>query len=338
MQLVRKLQLVTVLVVVMIASAVVAGELQSVLIHPGVVDEKTLAEWINNPSKPTLVSKPSFGGDITAYAVRMPYGVDGVTLVVGGGFMAEEFGLIDLNGTKFEKLVGKELVSGGTYENYGRTFKVMSLRLRKGDNLLQLGAKSPFGLTIYKFEITRPAEPSSDTTLTALELSVVALNPAFDDKVRTYHARVIGNSLRVKSTPRSGSVTVSGRASIGTALRVDGDSITGLTPGKNLITIEVTAEDGSTATYKINAEVSKSIHTITKGDVIIKADDDCDLKTGCEATVNGVKGFLACTGRDLDYKSQNIRFSAKNFCSMSTGADGVISSAAGYVFAAFPDK
>ena len=71
----------------------------------------------------------------------------------------------------------------------------------------------------------------------------------------TYRTRIVGNSLTLLPTPGAGaSVTVAGTAADGTALRADGNSLSGLTAGENTIAIKVQAEDGASGSYTLAVE------------------------------------------------------------------------------------
>ena len=74
-----------------------------------------------------------------------------------------------------------------------------------------------------------------------------------------YRTRIVGNALTVTPTPSSGSAGATGTAADGSALQVDGNSVSGLTAGENTVAIAVRAEDGSSATYTLTVEVSDDI-------------------------------------------------------------------------------
>lgn len=302
---------------------------QSVTMHVGWVDLNAIisGEKALPLSEPTVALKPAFDDDIKSYTVRMPHGVDGVTVVVETSPMYKA-GVIDFNG-----------VQGGvqavTYEKaFGSTKgNVVTFRLQPGDNRLRLGFKF-IDLDVYEFVITRPESPSSDKTLAALKVGNGELRPAFDPDARTYRTRIVGNALTVTPIPSAGSVTVTGTAADGGALRVDGNSVSGLTAGDNTAVIAVTAEDGSSATYTLIAEVSDDIRKVAKGDTISRQ-SDCDSDIGCDGTLNGVQGRFACGGVDWRSESTNMRISVSGMCLLSTSG-GVVTNIAGWYFAAFP--
>ena len=308
----------------------VAQELDSVQVHAGAVDIEAFVSGERSLplSEPTVAIEPAFDEDIKSYAVRAPYGVEGVTLVVEA-FGSDEIGVVDFNGAE-------DGFTGLTYERRGYGGRVIPFRLQLGDNHLQLGVVGRFrGSAIYEFVITRPDEPSGDTTLSALELGVGELLPAFDRNTRSYRTRVVGYSLTVTPTLTTGSVTVGGTGADGTALDVDGDTVSGLKAGLNTITLVVTAEDGMSGSYTLTAEASDDVREVAAGDVISRP-GDCDRDIGCDGTLNGVDGRFACVGADLSSETGNTRVSFVGACLMSVSDGGVVDFAAGWAFAAFP--
>lgn len=314
------------------APPLTAQQLNSVQLHAGMVDLDAIVSGEKRLPlvEPIVATEPAFDGEITSYTVHMPYGVDGVTLVVEASRM-NEFGVVDLNGV------------GGEFEavTYQRDFdlaegKVMSLPLQSGDNNLRLGVQS-FGSSsaIYEFVITRPLAPAGDTTLAALQLGGGELSPAFDPNFRMYRTRIVGDGLTVMPTPNTGaSVTVQGTAADGTALVVDGDLVSGLTAGDNTVNVVVLAQNGTSDRYTLTVEVSDDVRAVAEGDVISRQ-PDCDSDIGCDGTLNGVDGRFVCNGVDWGSESPNMRTSVSGLCLLGMD-DGVVTSAAGWFFAAFP--
>ena len=321
------------------AQPLVAQELTKVQVHAGMIDV-----WAFNDgerslplSEPTVVIEPAFDRDIKSYSVRMPYGVDGVTLVLE----ASRLDKIDI--VSFKPAV-KE-TQGFRYERSPYKGSVQTFPLQPGDNHLRMSVSNKWrGAAIYEFVITRPDELSTDTTLAALELGVGELSPAFDRNTRSYRTHIVGTDLKLTPTPSSGSVTVEGSAADGTALEVDDDLVSGLTAGENTIAIEVRAEDGTSGSYTLTAVASDDVREVTVGDVISQS-DDCDADIGCDGTLNGVKGRFAClpgASTDLtnvqagNLRIGRIQLSGAKVCMLSLRAGGVVDSASGWAFAAFP--
>ena len=324
------------------APPLAAAQVNSVEMHAGWVNidsiisgEKTLPL-----SEPTVELQPAFDNDIESYTVRMPYGVDGVTLVVerSAYFRDDQFGVVDFNGAdgEFRGATYRERQTvGGVQMPATEIGTVLSFRLQPGDNQLRLGYRSTLGdTTVYVLTITRPDSASGDTTLAALAVGAGELSPAFDPDTRMYRTQIVGNALTVTPTPDTGSVTVTGTAADGAALQVDGDSVSSLTAGENSITIAVRAEDGSSATYTLVVEVSDDIREVAEGDTISRQ-SDCDSDVGCDGTLNGVQGRFACGGVDWRSESSNMRISVSGLCLLSTSGD-LVTSVAGWYFAAFP--
>ena len=315
------------------APPLTAQQLNSVQLHAGMVDLDAIVSGEKRLPlvEPIVATEPAFDGEITSYTVHMPYGVDGVTLVVEASRM-NEFGGVDLNGV------------GGEFEavTYQRNFdlaegKVMSLPLQSGDNNLRLGIQS-FGSSsaIYEFVITRPLAPAGDTTLAALQLGGGELSPAFDPNFRMYRTRIVGDGLTVMSIPSTGaSVTVQGTAADGTALVVDGDLVSGLTAGDNTVNVVVLAQNGTSDRYTLTVEVSDDVREVAAGDVI-SWPADCDSDIGCDRTLNGVDGRFVCVGGGFRTETANVQFSVGKICLLSLGAGDVVNSASGWAFAAFP--
>jgi len=112
---------------------------------------------------------------------------------------------------------------------------------------------TPANATSYTLTVTRSA--SSDATLSDLSLSGVELSPAFDPMTTTYTANVAGD---VASTSVTAVAAHDGASHDAPAGAIE------LAEGANLISITVTAEDGSTTmTYTVT--VTRAIvETVTE--------------------------------------------------------------------------
>ena len=241
------------------APPLAAAQLNSVEVHAGWVDLDSIVSGDKALplSEPTVPLEPAFDRNIKSYTVRIPYGADGVTLVVEES-MTGVFGVIDFNGVggQFRTL---------TYYRTGYDGNVITFRLQPGDNHLRLGYSGVVGLPldVYEFAITRPDSASGDTTLAVLAVGAGELTPAFDPDTRSYRMNIVGDRLRVTPTPtrNAGAVTVSGNAADGTALQVDGDMVSGFTAGENTIAVAVQAEDGTSASYTLVVDATPSSDT-----------------------------------------------------------------------------
>ena len=80
-------------VITLAALPLVAQELDSVQVHSGMIN----VEAFLSGERSLPLSELAFDEDVKSYTVRMPYGVDGVTLVVEASLIFE-FGVVDFNG------------------------------------------------------------------------------------------------------------------------------------------------------------------------------------------------------------------------------------------------
>ena len=101
---------------------------------------------------------------------------------------------------------------------------------------------------------------SSDATLSSLSLSGITLDPAFSSSITSYTASVANT---VSSTTVTATATGDG-ASVAIALNgAVSDGTVNLEVGDNTITVEVTAEDGTTKTYTVTVNRAGAAPTIT---------------------------------------------------------------------------
>ena len=126
-----------------------------------------------------------------------------------------------------------------------------TISLAVGRNVITVSITAQDGQTTraYTVTVTRAAPLSSDATLRALTLSGVDFS-AFDSSRRSYSAQVANSVTRttVRPTPNDSSATYVIRLGGVT----DTDRTVSLAVGRNVITIEVTAEDGTTKrTYTV---------------------------------------------------------------------------------------
>ena len=89
-------------------------------------------------------------------------------------------------------------------------------------------------------------------SLTRLSLSPGTLTPNFDSSITSYTAEVAADSITIIATPGNGTAAITGTDTNSTALTVNGQVVSGLTMGENIITVTVTAQTGgATAAYTI---------------------------------------------------------------------------------------
>ena len=122
--------------------------------------------------------------------------------------------------------------------------------LAVGSNVITVEVTAEDGNTAktYTVTVTRDAPPSTDATLSSLTLSNAPFT--FDSATTGYTASVANDVVETTVTP----TTNDGRARYVVKLgdAVDGDGTVELSVGSNVITVEVTAEDGKTTkTYTV---------------------------------------------------------------------------------------
>ncbi|WP_405176090.1 cadherin-like beta sandwich domain-containing protein [Paenibacillus sp. FSL H8-0261] len=203
-----------------------------------------------------------------------------------------------------------------------------SKSLSVGKNIITVTVTAEDGSTKkeYTVEVTRAA--SSDATLSDLSLSGVTLSPTFTSGTLAYTANVAND---VKST------TVSAAANDETAtISADDLGSKSLSVGKNIITVNVTAEDGSTKKEYI-VEVTRAASsdatlsdlslsgvtlspTFTSGTLAYSANVANDVKsTTVSATKND--GTATISADDLGSKSLSV---GKNTLTVNvTAEDGI---------------
>ena len=127
-----------------------------------------------------------------------------------------------------------------------------TVSLAVGSNIItvEVTAEDTTTTQTYTVIATRAAPPSSDATLKALSLTGTSLG-AFRSVTTSYSAQVANSVTEITVTP---SVNHSGASYVIKLGGVtDSDGTVSLAVGRNVITVEVTAEDGNTTqTYTVN--------------------------------------------------------------------------------------
>ena len=172
---------------------------------------------------------PAFAAETSAYAATVDYAVDETAVTPttshgGAGYVIKLGGVLDADGT---------------------------LPLAQGDNVITVEVTAEDGVSdqTYAVTVTREA-PASDATLSALALSRITLDPAFAAETSAYTATVdyaVDETAVTPTTSHGGAGYV---IKLGGVL--DADGTLPLAQGDNVITVEVTAEDGvSDQTYAV---------------------------------------------------------------------------------------
>ena len=124
------------------------------------------------------------------------------------------------------------------------------VKLRSYRTTFQWSVQSANGGTtnVYSLVVFRPLPPASEARLHSLELSRVRLAETFDTDTQTYMATTTAEKTTVTTTPLDPGAT----AVIKLNGTVDADGTVDLELGSNnVITVEVTAEDGTKKTYTV---------------------------------------------------------------------------------------
>ncbi len=130
--------------------------------------------------------------------------------------------------------------------------------LAVGSNIITVEVTAEDGVTTRTYTVTVTRAASTDATLSSLSLSGVTLAPAFSPSTTSY---TVDAASSVSSTTVTAATTHSGAtAVVKLGGVVDADSTVDLAVGSNTITVEVTAEDGTTTqTYTVT--VTRAVST-----------------------------------------------------------------------------
>lgn len=171
------------------------------------------------------------------------------------------------------------------------------------------GTIKTYTVKIEKEEVITPEAPKkdSDATLKSLSVSGYTLNPTFKSNVNTYAIKVKNNvtGLNVTAIPKSDKATVT----------ITGNK--GWKEGVNVVTIKVTAEDGTVNTYTVNVtreskndssekEKEKSSDNYLK-DLIINSSHDIDKKFNKNISSYNVTVPYEVEKLDLSYVTNNSK-------------------------------
>ena len=127
-----------------------------------------------------------------------------------------------------------------------------------------------YAYTLPQSSATLPAAASGDPGLSAMALSGVGLNPVFSSHNSIYTATVAHTvtSTTITATPSHSASTVNILPASSNAGGVGGSSgghRVALKEGRNIITVDVTAEDGSTRTYAVLITRAESPQSSSRG-------------------------------------------------------------------------
>ena len=155
--------------------------------------------------------------------------------------------------------------------------------LAVGRNVITVEVTAEDGNTArtYTITVTRAALSSTDATLSGLALSGVDFG-TFDSATTGYTANVANDVTQTTVTPATNDNGATYAIELGGV--ADADGTVSLAVGSNVITIEVTAEDGNTAkTYTVT--VTRATPTVSGPAVSIELSPSGSVAEGTEITV-----------------------------------------------------
>lgn len=174
---------------------------------------------------------PTFASGTTSYSANVSNATTSITLTPT---VADSTATVTVNGTA---------VTSGNASG--------SIALAVGSNTINTTVTAQDGTTTKSYVITVIREASSNANLSNLIISQGKLSPAFDATVTSYNASVdysVG-SIDITSTVEDYNAILTVNGNVVTS---GNTFIVALNTGNNTVTIQVTAQNGSTKTYTIN--------------------------------------------------------------------------------------
>ena len=197
-----------------------------------------------------------------------------------------------------------------------------------GSNVISIEVTAEDGITkqAYTVNVTRADPPSTDATLVGLVLSDVDIG-AFDSTTTSYTADVANSVLETKVTPTVNDSGANYVIKLGGA--EDKDGTVSLAIGSNVITVEVTAEDGSSEkTYTVTVTRAEP----PSSDAALSALTLSDVSFGTFAAA--ATSYTAGVGNDVSQTTvtPTVNDSGASYViklNGETDADGTVSLAVG---------
>lgn len=176
---------------------------------------------------------PVFSPNVTVYKSEVSSSVSSITVTPTGAYSPS---LIRVNG---------ETVSNGTVSS--------GIALVSGRNTVTVDVVAQDGVTSRRYTITvnKLAEESITPYLSSLSLSTGVLSPLFRGKVASYTAEVASNISALTVTPVAAGSGSSIQVNGGTVASGDASNLIGLPEGITVISVTVTAANGTTFSYTI---------------------------------------------------------------------------------------
>ena len=164
------------------------------------------------------------------------------------------------------------------------------IELGVGSNVITVEVTAQDGLATrtYTVTVTRAAQLSSDATLSSLTLSGIDFG-TFDPTTNSYRARVASEITETTVTPAVNHSAASYVIKLGGVM--DADGVVSLSEGSNVITVDVTAEDGETTqTYTVT--VARGPSPCLTGGAVSESTNtglvsDCDTLLAARDTLAG---------------------------------------------------
>ena len=212
--------------------------------------DSTLSQLVS--SSGTL--SPTFAGGTLAYSISVGNSVTSITLTPT---LNESHGSIQVNGTSVTS---------------GQASSALSLSVGSNVVLVEVTAQDGFSTTSYTVTVTRAG--SAVATLSGLTTSGGSISPGFTSNISSYTVSVSNGTTSISITPTvtspNATVTVNGVSA------TSGSSFgpINLSVGQNVITVVVTAQDGSTFSYTV---------TVTRG---LSADSSLASLTSSAGTLS----------------------------------------------------
>jgi hypothetical protein len=212
--------------------------------------DSTLSQLVS--SSGTL--SPTFAGGTLAYSISVGNSVTSITLTPT---LSESHGSIQVNGTSVTS---------------GQASSALSLSVGSNVVLVEVTAQDGFSTTSYTVTVTRAG--SAVATLSGLTTSGGSISPGFTSNTSSYTVSVSNGTTSISITPTvtspNATVTVNGVSA------TSGSSFgpINLSVGQNVITVVVTAQDGSTFSYTV---------TVTRG---LSADSSLASLTSSAGTLS----------------------------------------------------
>jgi len=265
----------------------------------GASDVKLFAKWLSTNAMLSSLSvdqgtlSPSFSVTELNYGTDVPHDISSLNL-----FLTK----MDVNQTL--------TVTGATYNTVtGNVYAYSASSLMIGSNPIQIEVTAQDGTAnTYSVIVNRAAAASGNADLSGLSLSSGALNPIFTPETTTYTSSVPNgvSSLTVTASvdDRNATLTVNGISTL------SGESSSGisLNVGSNLITIVVTAQNGTTKTYIVTVTREAPAPSVNHGGSATSSATTCDNILSSE---NGHLSLPACrTGKVSLGKAATVFISA----------------------------